>query len=191
MTYLISQIFLSLVVAFILGLLFGFLLCKIFCKKKVERYETHDDEYDHDNNHDHDFQDEVEEESSFRGAGAAATTAGAAHAATSYGDDAEEMAMINLDTNIDLDADEYLIETLEGIGPQTGNLFREYGVHTVGDFLRKLHRPASREQAAKDLNILVKPLHNWASMADLLRVDGLDHQAAELCLLYTSDAADE
>jgi hypothetical protein len=189
MTYLISQIFLSLVVAFILGLLFGYLLSRIFGRKHQDVYHTNEDDYgDADDVDDIDsgLDDHVHEEvPSFRPAGATAAaataTAGAAHAAFDD-DDAAEMATISLDTSVNLDADEYLIETLEGIGPQTGNLFREYGIHTVGDFLRKLHRPASRDQAAKDLNILVKPLHDWASMADLLRVEGIDHQWAELTL---------
>ncbi len=101
-----------------------------------------------------------------------------------YVDDAEDAATINLDTNVNLDADGYDIETLEGVGPQTGGLFREYGISTVGDLLRKLHTPSSRELAAKDLNILVKPIHDWASMSDLLRVEGIDHQYAELA--YTT-----
>jgi predicted flap endonuclease-1-like 5' DNA nuclease len=178
MTYLISQIFLSLVVAFILGVLFGFLLSRIFGGKKQVVYQTDENNYDEEN---HDgYGQATATTSSAATAAVASSTASAQDFVSSYDDDAEDMATINLDTDVNLDADEYLIETLEGIGPQTGNLFREYGIHTVGDFLRKLHRPASREQAAKDLNILAKPLHDWASMADLLRVEGLDHQMAEL-----------
>lgn len=107
------------------------------------------------------------------------TDASAAALASAFIEE-DDTAMINLDTNVDLDAEGYDIETLEGIGPQTGELFRGYGVATVGDFLRKLHTPSSREQAAKDLNILAKPIHDWASMSDLLRVEGIDHQYAEL-----------
>ena len=91
----------------------------------------------------------------------------------------------DLDSDVDLDGDEYKIETLEGIGPKTGNLLRGYDVVSVGDYLRKLHSPLRRERAADDLGILVKPLHEWASMSDLLRVSGIDHQDAEL--LFVSD----
>ena len=152
MIYLIMQILLCLLIAFLLGLLVGWLLCKLCCKSKIEtHYET-----------DHDV------DTAPKGF------------VSNYDADVDNNATINLDTNVDLDTDGYAIETLEGIGPQTGTLFRNYGVATVGDYLRKLYKPAQREEAAKELNILVKPLHDWASMSDLLRVEGIDHQYAEL-----------
>ena len=167
MTYLITQILLCLLIAFLLGLLLGYLLGKM-CNRKTSCDKQH-----YEDDHDDD-------------ASASATVAGS-DASTAQGfvssyveEEVAETAMIALDTNVDLDADAYLIETLEGIGPQTGNLFRGYGIASVGDYLRKLHKPMAREQAAKDLNILVKPVHDWASMADLLRVEGIDHQYAEL-----------
>lgn len=86
----------------------------------------------------------------------------------------------DLDTPIDLDSDLYGIQTLEGIGPRTGDLFRGIGIATVGDYLRKLHHPAIREKTAKQLSIKAEPLHEWASMSDLLRITGIDHQYAEL-----------
>jgi len=88
--------------------------------------------------------------------------------------------LTNLDTSVDLDGSGYDIETLEGIGPQTGKLFRGYDVPSVGAYLRKLHAPALRDKAASDLGIKIEPIHEWASMSDLLRVDGLDHQHSEL-----------
>ena len=151
MIYLITQILLCLLVAFLLGLLVGYLLCKLFCGSKK-------------NNHSVDTDDNL----------------AAAGFVSPYVDDEDDTAMISLDTDINLDEEIYDIETLEGIGPQTGDLFRGYGISSVGDFLRKLHSPSSRKQAAKDLNILEKPLHDWASMSDLLRVVGIDHQYAEL-----------
>jgi len=91
--------------------------------------------------------------------------------------------VVDLDTSVNLDADGYAIETLEGIGPQTGDSFRGYGVATVGDYLRKLNQPQAREVAAESLGMSrVKMLHDWASMSDLLRVEGIDHQYAELTL---------
>ncbi len=160
MTYLITQILLCLLIAFVLGLILGWLLCKLCgCCNKKKAHCT-DDSCD---------------------VSPTATVATAAPAAAAgFVSDYDDTATINLDTAVDLDASAYEIETLEGIGPQTGNLFRGYGVATVGDYLRKLHKPLLREEAAKELNILVKPLHDWASMSDLLRVEGIDHQYAEL-----------
>ncbi len=160
MTYLIMQILFCLLIAFLLGLFIGWLLCKC-CKKKCTK--------DKCCTHDHSVEYEDDEED--------VTIAGAP---LGFVSDYDDTATINLDTDVDLDTSIYNIETLEGIGPQTGDLFRGYGVATVGDYLRKLHKPSSREDAAKELNILVKPLHDWASMSDLLRVEGIDHQYAEL-----------
>ncbi len=160
MTYLITQILFCLLVAFLLGLLIGWLLCKLCgcCKKNKN------------------CADATCDTTSATAAVAAAPVAAAAGFVSDY----DDTVTINLDTDVDLDSDAYAIETLEGIGPQTGNLFRGYGVPTVGDYLRKLHKPMQREEAATELNILVKPLHDWASMSDLLRVEGIDHQYAEL-----------
>lgn len=162
MTYLITQMLLCLLIAFLLGLMIGYLLCKICCGGKKNK-------------------------AAKDSASNATVKSTASNFASPYTDGGEDMAMINLDTNVDLDSEGYDIETLEGIGPQTGDLLRDYGVKTVGDYLRKLHTVASREQAAKDLNILAKPLHDWASMSDLLRVQGIDHQCAEL--IFTTGIA--
>ena len=97
----------------------------------------------------------------------------------------DDTAIIDLDTPLNLDGSDYGIETLQGVGPQTGDLLRGYGIKTVGDYLRKMHSPSLREEAAKSLDILVQPLHNWASMADLLRIEGVDQQYAEL--LFSGD----
>jgi len=136
MSYLIMQMLICLLIAFILGLILGWLLCKLFgcgrksCDTKVSPVVP---------------------------------------------------AVVDLDTSVNLDGDGYAIETLEGIGPQTGDSFRGYGVATVGDYLRKLNQPQAREEAAEALGMSrVKMLHDWASMADLLRVDGVDHQYSEL-----------
>jgi len=142
MSYLIMQMLICLLIAFILGLILGWLLCKLFgcCKAK----------------------------------GASCDTA-VAPAMAAVPD------VVDLDTSVNLDGDGYGIETLEGIGPQTGDSFRGYGVATVGDYLRKLNQPEQREEAAASLGMSrVKMLHDWASMSDLLRVDGIDHQYSEL-----------
>lgn len=161
MTYLITQILLCLLIAFLLGLLLGYLFGKMGSRKTNCDKPHHEDDM----------------------AVPAASLASAGDVqgfVSGYDDEDDGTATMALDTNVDLDGEAYLIETLEGIGPQTGNLFRGYGIASVGDFLRKLHKPSVREQAARDLNILVKPVHDWASMADLLRVEGIDHQYAEL-----------
>ncbi len=156
MIYLSVQIFVGLLVAFVLGVLLGGLLGRLcgrcrFCGGA-------------------DKSDTALKRKAPTAASLAAIEPGEA--------DVDEG--IALDTSVDVDGAGYEIESLEGIGPQTGQLLRGYGVASVGDYLRKLNLPAAREKAAKELNIKAQPLHDWASMADLLRVEGVDHQFAEL-----------
>ncbi len=150
MTYLLFQMLLCLLIAFILGLILGWLFCKIWGCNSDSKSCCGSDSADDD------------------------------MALAPPFVDTEDNDDVDLDTSVDLDSDIYDIETLEGIGPQTGDLFRGYGISSVGGYLRKLNTPEKREQAAKDLEILLKPLNNWASMSDLLRVEGIDHQYAEL-----------
>lgn len=156
MTYLLTEISIALLVALLLGMFLGFLLCKIVSGEKKAKSETLDED---------DQDDDLDEVNEMVGS-------------ADFDDD--EGAVIHLDTSVDLDSEQYHIQTVEGIGPSTGDLFRGYGVATVGDYLRKLHAPHQRAQAEKDLNILRQPLDNWASMADLMRIEGVDHQFSEL-----------
>lgn len=140
MTYLILQIWLGLIITFILGIVFGYFMGKNCAQQDGKCCPTKD-------------------------------TSSPSEPATFDG---------NLDTTVALDSEEYAIETLEGIGPRTGQLFRGVGVETVGAFLRELNTPEQRQLAAEKMGIKAEPIHEWASMADLLRIEGMDHQFAEL-----------
>lgn len=74
----------------------------------------------------------------------------------------------------------YEIETLEGVGPKTGVSLRGVGIETIADFLVRAHSPAQRAEIASDVAVRPKMVDSWASMSDLLRINGVDHQAAEL-----------
>ena len=154
MTYLITQMFICLLIAFFLGLFLGWLLGKMCCKKKHSTESTT--------------------------CNTESTTCNIESAAAVAAPSVNLLPLTDLDTSVDLDSSAYDIETLEGIGPQTGKLFRGYDVPSVGAYLRKLHSAALREKAASDLGIKVNPINEWASMSDLLRVDGIDHQHSEL-----------
>lgn len=175
MTYLILQMLVCLAIAFLLGAVIGFMIGKMGsgrCKKKscdskssksadapLASAPVLEDDIDFDM----DDLSDVSEMSS-----------------PAIKQEGPSFNTVNLGTSIDLDGQGYSIETLEGIGPQTGDLLRGYGVASIGDYLRKLNKPDQREQAAKQLEILEPSLHKWAAMADLLRVEGIDHQFAEL-----------
>jgi predicted flap endonuclease-1-like 5' DNA nuclease len=71
----------------------------------------------------------------------------------------------------------YDIEEIEGIGPSYGKKFRSFGVSTTVDFADKfLDDDKAIEKAAKDTGITVNAIKAWASMADLMRLPGVDGQ---------------
>lgn len=160
MSYLISQMWLCLLIAFVLGAILGYLWCKIFCCGS----KNNDNSYDNLDLRERDLM-------------PAKTVAAAPVSAAMVAPEPEPQAAI---IPSHLDGDDYVIETLEGIGPQTGKQFRSIGVATVGDYLRHLHTAEQRDDAAEKLEIRVKPLHAWATMADLLRIGGVNHQYSEL-----------
>lgn len=169
MTYLIMQMWAHLLVAFFVGMFLGYLLCKMLSRSRgVPHYNYSPDV------------DDLGEFDDIPDMPAGLTPVVAAK--PSYTDFPPESFehIVELDTDVDLDSKSYGIQTLEGIGPRTGDLFRSIGVATVGDYLRKLHSPGLRVKAAEELSIKIEPLHEWASMSDLLRIAGVDHQFSEL-----------
>ena len=154
MLYLITQMWVCLLAAFLLGLIVSWLCCR-----KCKKTECHEKKTLNNDN---------------------ASVAGVAPLANNTSAAAEHVAVTNLDTLVDLDGADFEIETLEGIGPKTGQLFRGVGIATVGDLLRKAHSQSLRDDLANQLEIKVEPLNDWAGMSDLLRIKGMDHQASEL-----------
>ncbi|MGB1077067.1 MAG: DUF4332 domain-containing protein [Bdellovibrionales bacterium] len=94
-------------------------------------------------------------------------------------------------TSVDLDGESYAVETLEGIGKHTGQRFREAGISTVGDVLRGLRTPEQRQDFATMMGMKIDPINEWACQADILRVEGMDHQFAELVLLSGAPTVSE
>ncbi|GEM_PF-1499569 len=87
---------------------------------------------------------------------------------------------VDLDTAVNLNGKGYEIETLEGVGPKTGIALRDININTIADFLKNGHLASQRSSIAAKIAVRPKMVDSWASMSDLLRVDGVDHQAAEL-----------
>ena len=81
---------------------------------------------------------------------------------------------------VNLSGKGYEIETLEGVGPKTGKALRAINIATVDDFLKKAQMASSRSDIAKKISVRPKMVDSWASMSDLLRIKGMDHQSAEL-----------
>lgn len=72
------------------------------------------------------------------------------------------------------------LETVEGIGGGYGRRLRELGVTDTLALVEKGARAEDRAEIAQALKVEPLVVQRWTSMADLLRVPGMDGQSAEV-----------
>ena len=78
----------------------------------------------------------------------------------------------------------YEIEEIEGIGKGYGKQLSKIGIRTTADLLKKYQADSSLSSVVGAMKQEKWVVQSWVSMADLLRIDGVDGQFAEL--LYFS-----
>ena len=74
----------------------------------------------------------------------------------------------------------YNIDEIEGIGPTYAAKLGEAGIKTTDDVLKLCCDAKGREGAAATTGISEKLILSWANMADLMRVNGVGRQYAEV-----------
>lgn len=74
----------------------------------------------------------------------------------------------------------YKIEEVEGIGPTYGKKLAAAGVATTGALLKAGATRAARGKLAEATGISDKLILEWCNLADLMRVNGIGKQFAEL-----------
>lgn len=72
------------------------------------------------------------------------------------------------------------IEDVEGIGPAHAATLRGKGVHTTDHLLEKGATPAGREALAASSGISHKLILEWVNHVDLMRIDGVGSEYADL-----------
>lgn len=96
-----------------------------------------------------------------------------------------ESSSLVLDTTLGLKPQlDYPIEEIEGISKGYGKCLRKIGIETVADFRRQCVKQGAVKNIANKLNVDISTMQSWVSMADLLRIDGINGQYAEL-LFYS------
>ncbi|ODS38250.1 MAG: hypothetical protein A7315_03335 [Candidatus Altiarchaeales archaeon WOR_SM1_79] len=85
------------------------------------------------------------------------------------------------------DAD-YLLSEVKGIrGPFNGKL-RRVGLVTTKDLLKHCRNPAARNAYAREIGVDPYLILKWTKMADLMRIEGVGQQFAELLVLAGIDS---
>jgi len=72
------------------------------------------------------------------------------------------------------------IESIEGVGPKTGDALRSVGIRTVEDLLSRGADKRSRIELASKTKIQESKILRCVNMADLFRINGVASQYAEL-----------
>lgn len=74
----------------------------------------------------------------------------------------------------------YTIEEIEGIGSEYGNKLRAADIQTTEDLLRRCGDKKGREGVATEAGLSEKLLLEWVNLADLMRINGVGEEYADL-----------
>tara|TARA_Y100000296_G_C5150694_1_gene246237 strand:- start:720 stop:1127 length:408 start_codon:yes stop_codon:yes gene_type:complete len=72
------------------------------------------------------------------------------------------------------------IRKIEGIGEEYQSKLEYLGIHSLNELLSMTKTQEQRNELAERSDIPVGHIDNWASMLDLMRIDGIGFQYAEL-----------
>ena len=74
----------------------------------------------------------------------------------------------------------YKIEEVEGIGPEYGAKLRDVDIQTTEDLLRRCGDKKGREGVSTETGISEKHLLEWVNLSDLMRINGVGEEFADL-----------
>tara|TARA_B100001989_G_C24451831_1_gene419401 strand:+ start:287 stop:694 length:408 start_codon:yes stop_codon:yes gene_type:complete len=74
----------------------------------------------------------------------------------------------------------YSIEEIEGIGPEYGQKLRDVDIQTTEDLLRRCGDKKGREGVSTESGISEKHILEWVNLADLMRINGVGEEFADL-----------
>lgn len=72
------------------------------------------------------------------------------------------------------------IDSIEGIGPVFAEKLQSANIQTVADLLRDGATASARKNLSEQTGFSTETILKWVNMADLMRIDGVGGQYAEL-----------
>lgn len=173
MGYLISQMWLCLLLAFLLGLLIGWLLGRNCCSKRVT---TLEDEYKLKLSQAEEDRDRFRGKNDELSASLAEwqNNSGSVSASTAP---AHFASMAAAETGMGWP---YPVEEVEGIGPTYGQRLRSLDIENTADLLEKCCEASEQTETSKHVKVEPFVVGKWVSMCDLMRIPGIRGQFAEL-----------
>ncbi len=170
MSYLIQQMWLCLLLAALLGTFIGWLLGKSSCRSKLD---------DLNENWRRKFDDSANEYS--RNLTELSTTAAPDIVAQTP---PPAIAPVTNQSSYD-------IEEVEGIGKSYGKKLRDLGISTTEQLLNQCCNMDGRITVAEQIGIEDFVVRKWASMSDLMRINGIEGQYSELLVYAGIDSAQD
>ena len=193
MIYLILQISFCLLIAFLLGLVLGWLICRYIHGSEEQKTVVSEKSAVARNHYVPPPASSADSEKSLSSAKKLQEVKEASPKPKPKG--TSDSPLKKISSNVKIDGEGYEIETLEGVGPKTGEALRKINIATVSDLLKNAYSTTQREEMAEKISVRSKLVDGWVSMSDLLRIEGIDHQAAELIVAsgvkQVSDLADQ
>jgi len=165
MSYLIQQMWLCLLLAFLLGALIGWWFAKSSCQSKLGDLEADWRRKLDDKNRD--YARKIEDASLPAAAGTAAS-------------------MVSMAEQIS-----YEVEEVEGIGPSYGKKLRAMGISTTEQLLNQCYNTDGCVTVAEHVGIEDFVVRKWASMSDLMRLSGIEGQFSELMVYAGIDSVQD
>ena len=165
MSYLISQMWLCLLIAALLGFIIGHLLTKLSNQKKLNNLEIN-------------WQRKLDEKEKD-------------YTSKLTKIDAPAVSISEKKVITKAEKTSYSVEEIEGIGESYSKKLRDKNITTTQQLLDKCGDIEGRIEVANHIGIEDFVIFKWASMADLMRISGIEGQIAELMVYAGIDSTQD
>ncbi len=171
MSYLITQLWICLLIAAAIGAIFGYWLAKSSCRSKLDYLDATWRRKLEDSTNEHTRKLAEINKSTVVPAAVAEVSAPSAKPVA--------------------DQSSYDIEEVEGIGKSYGKKLRDIGISTTEQLINQCCNLDGCITVAEQIGIEDFVVHKWASMSDLMRINGIEGQFSELMVYAGIDSVQD